>query len=69
MRDKAPPYSRGERDKPGFSVSSSDFERFASAAGQENSVEEVIGEIGLVLVVILGIVVAINLVLVSLHLS
>jgi len=69
MRDKAPPFSSDERDKSGFAVSRPDSERFTSAAGQENSVEEVIGEIGLVLVVILGIVVAINLVLVSLHLS
>ena len=34
-----------------------------------NSADEVIGEMGLVLVVILGIVVAINLALTSLHIS
>lgn len=41
------------------------------STGEENanSADEVIGEMGLVLVVILGIVVALNLMLTSLHIS
>ncbi len=35
----------------------------------QNSPEEVFGEIGLVLIVVLGIVLAINVVLVSLHIA
>lgn len=40
-----------------------------SAHSSSNSPEEVFGEIGLVLVIVLGVVLAINMVLVALHVS
>jgi len=40
-----------------------------SAPASSNSPEEVFGEIGLVLVIVLGVVLAINMVLVALHIS
>ena len=65
MRGKSSNYRDGEPDSFDFTVSKHEFEPGTEA----NSAEEVIGEIGLVLVVILGIVVAINMVLVALHIG
>jgi hypothetical protein len=43
--------------------------QWESDIANSNSTEEVFGEVGLVLVIVLGIVLAINMVLVALHIS
>lgn len=65
MRGKSSHFHGQEPEEFGFLVSKHDF----LSVDEKNSVDEVLGEIGLVLIVILGIVVAINVVLTSLHVS
>lgn len=65
MRNKSSHFDSQEPEEFGFLISKDDFQ----AAEETNSADEVVGEIGLVLIVILGIVVAINVVLTSLHIS
>ncbi|HLY04109.1 MAG TPA: hypothetical protein VKR31_00020 [Rhizomicrobium sp.] len=60
-------YPGTEPDEFGFPVSETHAES-ADIPGA-NSAEEVVGEIGLVLVVILGIVVALNVMLGALHIA
>jgi hypothetical protein len=66
MRGESSRFQSVEPDEFGFPFSGHDVQ---PADQNANSFEEVIGEIGLVLVVILGIVVAVNMVLVALHIS
>ncbi|MGD0191337.1 MAG: hypothetical protein ABSD74_11405 [Rhizomicrobium sp.] len=40
-----------------------------ASAAEQNSPEEIFGEIGLVLVVVLGVVLAVNMIVVALHLG
>lgn len=56
-----------QRDQVGFPVSKSRSGVGSPATG--NSADDVLGEIGLVLVVVLGIMVAINMVLIALHIG
>jgi len=56
-------YPNDDGDVFGYDSSQNELER----AGNANSAEEVIGEIGLVLVIILGMIVALNLIVTSLH--
>jgi hypothetical protein len=67
MRGKSSGYRDDEPHSFGCAVSKYDFEPGSDQS--TNSAEEVIGEIGLVLVVILGIVIAFNMVLGALHLG
>jgi len=63
-----PSHYRGpEPDEFGFAGSRADFQ--PADDGGTNSPEEVVGEIGLVLIVILGIIVALNVVLGALHIA
>jgi hypothetical protein len=66
MRSDSSPFHGPEADGFGFPASD-DFQSGSEASA--NSADEVIGEMGLVLVVIMGIIVAINLVLTSLHIT
>jgi len=66
MHNESSRFESLEPDEFGVPFSRYDFQ---SAERNANSADEVIGEIGLLLVVILGIVVALNLVLTSLHIS
>jgi hypothetical protein len=66
MRGKSSHFRGLEPDDFGVPFSGYDF---PSAEKNANSSDEVIGEIGLVLIVILGIVVVVNIVLVALHIS
>ena len=67
MRGKSSLFRKTGPPKSGFAAAG--FERFPNRVDNENTLDEVIGEVGLVLVVFLGIVVAVNLELVALHLS
>ena len=60
-------YPGTEPDEIGFPPSRPSVENLG--ASNANSADEVIGEIGLVLIVILGIVVAINVALTALHIA
>jgi hypothetical protein len=63
-----PSHYRGpEPDEFGFGVSGSDLR--SSGEDNDNSPDEVIGEIGLVLIVVFGILVAVNAVLGALHIG
>ena len=61
MRGKSSHYPGAEPDEFGFRAAKWDSE--PGSADGANSPEDVIGEIGVVLIVILGIVVAVNMVL------
>lgn len=65
MHSKSSRFHGMEPDEFGFPVSKHDFQ----SVDEKNSADEVIGEMAVVLVVILGIVVAVNLMLTSLHIS
>ena len=67
MRSNSPRVRGVKFDEFGFPVSQHGLQ--PADEGNANSADEVIGEMGLVLVVILGIVVAVNLVLTSLHIG
>ena len=57
-----------EPDEFGFGVSTLDFERERNVGG-ENSAEKVIGEIGVVLLAIMGFVILANALVAALHLG
>jgi len=65
MRGKSSPFKRGDSDEPGFAVPG--LKKLPNHLDNENTPEEVIGEVGLVLIIFLGLVVAINLVLATLY--
>ncbi|HEX3431123.1 MAG TPA: hypothetical protein VHT03_09565 [Rhizomicrobium sp.] len=67
MRSESPRFRRHEPNEFGFPSSRYDFQ--SADEKNANSAHEVIGEMALVLVVILGIIVAITVVLASLHIS
>lgn len=67
MRREASRAHDPKQKELGFSSSRSDSQW--TGENNTNSVDEIIGEMGLVLVVVLGIVLAINLLLTSLHIA
>jgi hypothetical protein len=67
MRGKSSHNQGVEPDEFGFRAAKWDFESGRGAGA--NSSEDVIGEIGVVLIVILGIVVAVNMVLGAFHIG
>jgi hypothetical protein len=65
MRDS--PYPDGDPDGVPFATSPHAFARNGSDG--KNSLDEVVGEMGLVLIVVLGVIVVINLMLVAFHIG
>ena len=67
MRGKPSSFRTGESESFDLAAPKFGLEPRSSGAHRQNASEDVIGEIGLVLVVILGGIVAINIVLAALH--